>query len=126
MNEIGKAERVTQNRLIKLFRDELKYAYLGDWSDRPNNSNIEEKPLTDYLTRVGYSPDQISRAIYILRSAADKADGSLYDNNKAVYSLLRYGVDLKTEAGQPHDNIKLIDWKHPEKNDFAIAEEVTF
>ena len=125
MSKIGKAERVTQNRLIKLFRDELKYTYLGDWSDRTNNSNIEEKLLTGYLTRVGYSPEQISRAVYKLRGTADKADGSLYDNNKAVYSLLRYGVDLKTEAGQQHDNIKLIDWKHPEKNDFVIAEEVT-
>ncbi len=96
MNEIGKAERLTQDRLIKLFRDELKYTYLGDWSDRTNNSNIEERLLAAYLMRVGYSPVQVSRAIYKLRSIADKADGSLYDNNKAVYSLLRYGVDLKT------------------------------
>ena len=66
MSTIGKPERVTQNRVIALFRDELGYRYLGDWSDRPGNSNIEEELLTEYLTRCGYSPEQISRAIYLL------------------------------------------------------------
>src|SRR6266511_3982029 len=125
MNVIGKPERETQNRLIALFRDELGYRYLGHWGDRLNNSNIEEKLLTDYLMRAEYSPEQINRAIYLLRTEADNPNRSLYDNNKAVYSLLRYGVDVKTAAGEPHCKIKLIDWASPEKNDFAIAEEVT-
>ena len=37
---IGKPERATHNRVVKLFRDELGYRYLDDWSDR-DNSNIE-------------------------------------------------------------------------------------
>ena len=41
MSNVGKPERVTQNRVITLFRDQLKYRYLGEWSDRPDNSNIE-------------------------------------------------------------------------------------
>jgi type I site-specific restriction-modification system R (restriction) subunit len=45
--------------------------------------------------------------------------------NKAVYSLLRYGVPVKTEAGKVTETVRLIDWEHPENNDFAIAEEVT-
>ena len=122
---VGKPERVTQNRVIALFRDELGYRYLGDWSDRPANSNIEEKLLTDYLTRAGYSPEQISRAIYLLRTEAENPNRSLYDNNKAVYSLLRYGVDVKIEAGKVTEKVKLINWEQPEKNDFVIVEEVT-
>ncbi len=34
MSDIGKPERVTQNRVIDLFHDELDYDYLGDWTDR--------------------------------------------------------------------------------------------
>jgi len=86
MNRVGKPERVTQNRVIALFRDELNYGYLGDWSDRADNSNIEEQLLADYLNRAGYSPEQISRAIYLLKTEAENPTRSLYDNNKAVYS----------------------------------------
>jgi len=41
MTIVGQPERITQNRVVKLFRDELKYTYLGNWEDRPNNSNID-------------------------------------------------------------------------------------
>jgi type I restriction enzyme R subunit len=122
---IGKPERVTQNRLIALFRDELGYRFLGNWSDRAGNSNIEEGLLGDYLAKCKYSPEQISRAIYLLRTEADNPNRSLYENNKAVYSLLRYGVPVKIEAGKVTDTVKLVNWAEPEKNDFVLAEEVT-
>lgn len=125
MNGVGKPERVTQERLIALFRDELKYRYLGDWSERPNNSNIEEGLLADYLKGAGYPPEQISRAAHLLKAEANNPNRSLYDNNKAVYSLLRYGVPVKIEAGKVAETVNLINWTAPEKNDFAIAEEVT-
>jgi transposase InsO family protein len=46
---VGQPERATQNRVIALFRDELGYRTLGDWTDRPDNSNIEEGLLTAYI-----------------------------------------------------------------------------
>jgi type I restriction enzyme R subunit len=125
MSGIGKPERVTQNRVIALFRDELKYRYLGDWSDRPANSNIEEKLLTAYLTKCKYTPEQISRAIYLLKTEAENPNRTLYENNKAVYNLLRYGVPVKIEAGKVTETVNLINWEKPDENDFAIAEEVT-
>ena len=125
MTTIGQPERETQNRLLALFRDELHYRYLGDWTERPGNSNIEEAQLSAYLSETGYSAEQISRAIYLLHTEADNPNRSLYDNNKAVYSLLRYGVPVKIEAGKVTETVKLINWEQPEQNDFAIAEEVT-
>ena len=122
---VGKPERVTQNRVAALFRDELEYAYLGNWEYRDGNSNIEEELLAGYLTRCDYTPAQISKATHELRTEADNHSRSLYENNKAVYSLLRYGVQVKTEAGQNTETVRLINWAKPETNDFSIAEEVT-
>jgi len=122
---IGHAEKVTQERVIKLFVEELGYKYLGDWSDRSGNSNIEDELLGAYLKRRGYTAAQISQATYKLHTETSNPNRSLYDNNKAVYSLLRYGVDVKTDAGEKTEKIKLFDWDKPELNDFAIAEEVT-
>jgi type I restriction enzyme, R subunit len=125
MSDIGQTERATQNRVIALFRDELGYDYLGNWQDRPNNSNIEDSLLTNYLTKQGYNPAQIAKTLYELRIAADNPNRNLYDNNKAVYSLLRYGVQVKTSAGENTETVRLIDWHHPESNHFSIAQEVT-
>jgi type I restriction enzyme R subunit len=125
MTSVGQPERATQNRVIGLFRDELGYRYLGDWTDRPGNSNVEEGLLSDWLKARGQTAAQISRALYALHAEADNHSRGLYGNNQAVYNLLRYGVDAKTEAGALTDKVSVIDWQHPEKNDFAIAEEVT-
>lgn len=125
MSDVGKAERITQNRIIALFRDELEYRYLGDRSDRPDNSNIEEKELSAYLQEQGYAAQQISRALHILRTEASNHSRTPYGNNQAVYALLRYGVSVKAEVGKVAETIHLINWKEPVKNHFAIAEEVT-
>ena len=125
MSDVGKPERETQRRVKALFHDELGYRYLGDWTDRPDNSNIDEGLLTAYLTRNGYTTAQISAALYKLRTEADNHSRSLYGNNQEVYKLLRYGVPVKTEAGKVTETVKLINWREPEENDFAIAEEVT-
>jgi len=122
---IGQPERATQNRIIALFRDELHYRYLGDWTDRDGNSNIEEELLTTHLTTTRYTPAQIAKAIHLLRTEANHHTRGLYGNNKEVYKLLRYGVPVKTEAGKPTETVHLINWDHPTRNDFAIAEEVT-
>jgi type I restriction enzyme R subunit len=125
MSTVGQPERATQNRVIALFRDELSYRYLGDWTDRDDNSNIEEGLLAAWLTKSGYVPSQIGVALYKLRTDANNPSRTLYANNQAVYNLLRYGVPVKTEAGKVTETVQLINWHDPEQNDFAIAEEVT-
>src|SRR5687768_8868715 len=107
MNYIGMPERATQDRVIALFRDELNYRYLGNWSDYDGNSNIEPELLTNYLESAGYTSTQISAALHRLRTEANNHSRSLYWNNRAVYSLLRYGVPVKEEAGKVTETVHL-------------------
>lgn len=125
MNNVGQIERLTQNRVVKLFKEQLGYTYLGNWEIRQNNSNIEEDLLTDYLTQKGYSSTLINKALYELKVTANNYNESLYINNKNVYKLLRYGVKVKAETGGNFETVHLIDWHSPGQNHFAIAEEVT-
>jgi type I restriction enzyme R subunit len=122
---IGQPERITQNRIVKLFTEQLGYDYLGNWEERSGNSNIEENYLRAFLQRQGNSDVLINRAIDKLRTAANNYNESLYTNNKNTYSLLRYGVQVQPDAGENNETVHLIDWKNPEANHFAIAEEVT-
>ena len=128
MTEVGAKERVTQKRVIKLFKQDLGYEYLGDWQYREGNSNIEEALVTKYLAGAGYSSEHISRALHQLRTGAtveNSPGASLYEPNKAVYGLLRYGAKVKVSASAPTVDVKFINWSHPEANQFGVAEEVT-
>jgi type I restriction enzyme R subunit len=126
MPTIGQLERKTQNRVAALFRDELGYEHLGNWEEREGNRNIEEKLITDFLKqKQGYDDSLIARALFELNKAAGNTAQSIYDRNKAVYSMLRYGVQVKADAGDTKETVWLIDWEKPERNHFGIAEEVT-
>jgi type I restriction enzyme, R subunit len=81
--------------VIALLRDELHYPYLDDWTDRPDYSRIEESLFTAYLTTCCYSPTQIAKALYELRTEAGNPNRRLDDNNKKVYSLKRVKAHLR-------------------------------
>ena len=125
MTTVGQRERATQNRVVALFRDTLGYRYLGNWIDRVGAANIETELLRDWLRAQGHDEALIGRALFALDKAANDGSKSLYDRNRAVYELLRYDVKVKADAGENTQTVWLIDWKSPENNDFAIAEEVT-
>jgi len=109
MSDIGKKERETQNRVVALFRDGLKYRYLGNLEDQENNSNVEEEVLAAYLTKKGHSPNLISKVLYEFGKVVNDQSKSLYDVNKEVYSMLRYCVNVLPETGQNKQTIMLID-----------------
>ena len=87
------------------------------------------------LHRGGIAPGEpetarLFRGAYFCRpskaeTAADATGITLYQANLRTYQLLRYGVSVQIAAGQPTITVHLVDWEHPEKNDFALAEEVT-
>lgn len=122
---INPIERQTQDRIIKLFTKQLGYVYYGNWDKREHNSNVEQAYLEQFLTRQGYASNLVKRGAKDVYDLATSNSGNLYDRNKAMYSLLRYGVKARPELGEQFDTVFPIDWVKWENNEFGIAEEVT-
>ena len=126
MNTVDQREILTQRRVIAFVRDALGYTYLGNWQDRSDNVTIEEGLLTDWLKRNGHGDRVIDKVLReLVRAASLGGSKTLYEANREVYGLLRYGVKVRPDVGEPNVTVWLIDWKNPGNNDFAIADEVT-
>ena len=125
-----RSERNSQNRVARLFTTPLAdgglgYEHLGNWSKRDHNRAIEVDLLRANLSARDYSLAHISAALQKLEVAADVTGITTYQANLRTYQLLRYGVPVQVAAGQSHETVQLIDWAQPERNHFALAEEVT-
>jgi type I restriction enzyme, R subunit len=72
------------------------------------------------------SPNAIEIAVQEL--SQDRGAMSPARANQAVYKLLRDGVRVTTKHGDDDDEtvetIRLIDWNHPDENDFLLASQV--
>lgn len=125
MSIVGHIERVTQNRVVGLFRERLGYEYLGDWTDRVANSCVEDELLKRWLDSRGVPDALAKRAIHAFHKAAEDTSATLTNRNRSVYNLLRYGVKLSPASGERYEIVWLVDWKNFEDNHFAVAEEGT-
>lgn len=123
--EIGQAERQTQNRVVQFFQDVLNYDYLGNWEKRCGQ-NIEEDLLRQFLQKQGYSQVLINKAVAELKKVSGNQSQTLYETNRDVHSLLRYGAKVRPSLGETTRTVYFIDWQNPLNNHFAIAEEVSF
>ena len=87
----------------------------------------KEEYLSAWLSKQGHNQTVITKTLRKLeKSSAIGGATQLYDANRKVYEDLRYGIKIEPEAGEHHETVWLIDWKNPENNHFAVAEEVTF
>ncbi len=112
MNDVGQPERATQNRVIALFRDELGYRYLGDWTDRDGNSNIEERTALGLADeeRLYAGADQ-RRPLQAPHRGGQPQPQRSTATTRPSTSLLRYGVPVKIEAGKVTETVHLINWE---------------
>ena len=126
MSEVGQREFHTQQQVVQFFRNTLHYNYLGNWKYRDGNSNAEDDIIHAWLKRQGHSDKVTGKVLYELGKAKSLGGSkNLYDANREVYGLLRYGVKVKPDVGEQNITVWLIDWENPSDNDFAIAEEVS-
>src|SRR3989304_3360075 len=95
---VGKPEIVTQKRVINLFQHELGYRYLGDWTDRAGNSNIEEVLLKDHLQKNDFA---IAEEVTLKGGHERRPDIVLYVNGIAVGVL-----ELKKSSVSVGDGIR--------------------
>ncbi len=126
MNTVAEREIHIQGRVVTFFHDVLGYTYLGNWQERAGNSNIDKSVLTDWLKSRGHDDNIINKTLRELDKAATFGGSkTLYDANREVYELLRYGVKIQPSVGEQHITVWLINWRNPFNNKFGIAEEVT-
>lgn len=124
MSSVNELERLTQERILhQIFEEKLKYTYLGNYEERENNSNIEEDLLLKFLIKK--YPEKIARkAIAELKKIAHNETKSLYEVNKEVYNLLKYGKGISMYVGEKERQVYFIDYEDYSNNDFYVAEEV--
>jgi type I restriction enzyme R subunit len=126
MSDVGQIERKAQDRVVKFFHDALDFDYLGNWEYREGNANVEADLLAQNLRARGYDGNLINKALDKLTKDASLGGGrDLYEANRDVYNLLRYGVKVRPGMGEQTETVWLIDWANPGANHFALAEEVT-
>lgn len=118
------AEKKLQKRVLHWLVDDLGYIYLGNLEDI-DNTPVKEDLLKANLRKRGYSDDQIKTAISELLSKVNNQVDTLYQINRSVYSLLRYGRQgAKDEHGR-RQTVHYINWDDIGSNDFYVAEEVS-
>ena len=125
MSSVNELEIETQKRILhKVFEEKLNYTYLGNYEERDNNSNIEEELLLKFLVKK--YPEEIARkAIAELKKIAHNETKSLFEVNKEIYNLLKYGVGITLHIGEKEKKVYFIDYEDYTNNDFYVAEEVT-
>ena len=118
------AEKKVQNRVLHWLIDDLGYTYLGNLEDI-DNTPVKEELLKANLKKRGYTDDQIKTAISDLVGKVTNQADTLYQINRSVYSLLRYGRQGVKDKNGHRQTVHYIDWNDIDKNDFFVAEEVS-
>lgn len=118
------AEKKLQHRILHWLVDDLGYTYLGNLEDI-DNTPVKEELLKANLKKRGYTDDQIKTAISELVGKVNNQSDSLYQINRSVYSLLRYGRQGAKDVHGHRQTVHYIDWDDIDQNDFYVAEEVS-
>ena len=120
-------EQVYENAIIELMRDRLGYDYLyGPDVNRDYHSPLYDEMLAFSLAEINptLTPDAINEAIFKLKNYDSV---HLVQKNKVFMDYLQNGIEVTTlHNGEPQYNrIKLIDYDHPDSNNFLVINQWT-
>lgn len=113
-----------QQRVKSWIINDLGYTFLGNLEDQ-ENIGIKEDLLRANLTKRGYQKEKIDVAVSELMNLYKNQVDSLYQVNKEIYSLIRYGRQGVKDEKKNRNTVNFIDWDNIGNNDFQLAEEVT-
>ena len=77
-----------------------------------DNTPVKEDLLKKNLEKRGYTKDQISKAVSELVNKTRNQVDRLYQINKEVYSLLRYGRQGIKDDENNRQTVHYIDWNN--------------
>ncbi|MBU2808066.1 type I restriction endonuclease subunit R [Acidithiobacillus ferrooxidans F221] len=127
-------ESTIEHHAIALFR-ELGYTYafgpnIGPDSDRPERADYAETLLLDRLrTAIHTLNPAVPKDIRdeALRMVREAAHGGLVTQNNLIQRMLVEGVRVAHQVDGEERGIivRLLDYDHPEKNDFLVANQYT-
>ena len=75
------------------------------------------------MSEVGEREAHTQRRVVAFFRGAFGGSRTLYNANREVYGLLRYGVKVRPDVGEQTATIRLIDWKNPGNNGFAMRHQ---
>lgn len=120
MIDVGQKEKVTQERVLKLFVEQMGYEYIGNLR-RGENGNVVENLFRKFLRENGYSDTSINQAFFYLQKSANDNSRDLYEVNKEIYNLLRYGIKVKESKGENYQTVWPLNWEEPQKKSFLYS-----
>jgi type I restriction enzyme R subunit len=97
MSAVGQNKKHTQARIIALFQQRLGYDYLGNLTGGENR-NIDTELLTGWPSKQEVGEALIAHALHELNRVSTGSSKSIYDRNREVCELLRYGVKAATRT----------------------------
>jgi type I restriction enzyme R subunit len=109
--------------------DEESFGPIGTLQRETKSEVVLITPLRGALTKLNPTlpPEAIDSAVVAL--TRDRSAMSLEAANHEIYELLKEGITIsvpdRERGGQKTERLRVIDWEHPERNDFLLVSQLS-
>ncbi|KAB8332492.1 type I restriction endonuclease subunit R [Scytonema tolypothrichoides VB-61278] len=127
-------ESIVEQATLEWF-EQLDYTTLHASEIAPDTSNSERQTYADVVltNRLRSSLEKINPKIptdaieEAIRKLTRSETPSLFENNRRFHKFLTDGVDVEYQTSERivYDKVKLIDFAHPENNDWLVVNQFT-